>query len=363
MGRKKRVHAGNENSGDLKTPRTFVLQNGKIGSSGLRLMKDLRMVMEPYTARRLKVQHKNSLKDFIHAAGPLGVTHFLIISRTDKGTYLKIAKLPQGPTITFRVDSYTHARDIISYLSKPKTEKIQYKHHPLLVLSGFIPDNLSHTLTVTMFQNMFSSINVEKQYPCRPGRYQNGYGSESEMDDAGPESHVTLPQAISGRGNIKSQQSAIRLTELGPRMTFNLIKIEEGVCTGNVLYHQYVTKTKFEIDAIKSKLEGKKKLKLERRNQQEQNLLNKKLKKEAHRARSLAGMKGLKNMDNSVEDNLASEKLPVTVLSWDSIASIQDLALDTDDNIKAAAPKKRKTKAAIQAFFSKRHKRMRDRSV
>ncbi|EDV27999.1 uncharacterized protein TRIADDRAFT_53120 [Trichoplax adhaerens] len=286
MGRKKRVHAGNENSGDLKTPRTFVLQNGKIGSSGLRLMKDLRMVMEPYTARRLKVQHKNSLKDFIHAAGPLGVTHFLIISRTDKGTYLKIAKLPQGPTITFRVDS--------------------------LVLSGFKPDNLSHTLTVTMFQNMFSSINVEK---------------------------------------------------LGPRMTFNLIKIEEGVCTGNVLYHQYVTKTKFEIDAIKSKLEGKKKLKLERRNQQEQNLLNKKLKKEAHRARSLAGMKGLKNMDNSVEDNLASEKLPATVLSWDSIASIQDLAPDTDDNIKAAAPKKRKTKAAIQAFFSKRHKRMRDRSV
>ena len=34
------------------------------------------------------------------------------------------------------------------------------------------------------------------------------------MDEAGPDSHVMLPQGISDKGSIKSQQSAIRLTEV-----------------------------------------------------------------------------------------------------------------------------------------------------
>lgn len=41
--------------------------------------------------------------------------------------------------------------------------------------------------------------------------------SESEAEDDG-ESHVTLPQKLSSRGNIEAGQSAIRLHELGPRM-------------------------------------------------------------------------------------------------------------------------------------------------
>lgn len=41
-----------------------------------------------------------------------------------------------------------------------------------------------------------------------------GYGSESEGEEP-MESNVTLPQSVPGRGNIKSQKSAIRLTEVG----------------------------------------------------------------------------------------------------------------------------------------------------
>lgn len=40
-----------------------------------------------------------------------------------------------------------------------------------------------------------------------------GYGSESEGEDP-VDSKVTLPQNVRGRGNTKSQQSAIRLTEV-----------------------------------------------------------------------------------------------------------------------------------------------------
>ena len=40
-----------------------------------------------------------------------------------------------------------------------------------------------------------------------------GYGSESEGEE--PEaSQVMLPQNVPGRGNVKAQQSAIRLTEV-----------------------------------------------------------------------------------------------------------------------------------------------------
>ena len=34
-----------------------------------------------------------------------------------------------------------------------------------------------------------------------------------------------------------TQQRAIKLTEIGPRLQLELTKIEEGMCDGKVLYH------------------------------------------------------------------------------------------------------------------------------
>lgn len=39
---------------------------------------------------------------------PAGVTHFLLLSATERSRYLRIAKAPRGPTLTFRIDSYAH---------------------------------------------------------------------------------------------------------------------------------------------------------------------------------------------------------------------------------------------------------------
>lgn len=50
-----------------------------------------------------------------------------------------------------------------------------------------------------------------------------GYGSESEGEET-MESNVTLPQSVPGRGNIKSQKSAIRLTEVSSTIKYNRIK-------------------------------------------------------------------------------------------------------------------------------------------
>ncbi|XP_019714392.1 suppressor of SWI4 1 homolog [Hippocampus comes] len=61
--------------------------------------------------------------------------------------------------------------------------------------------------------------------------------SESEAEQDGEHNITELPQVYSGRGNMTSQQSAVRLTEIGPRMTLQLIKIQDGISSGNIMYH------------------------------------------------------------------------------------------------------------------------------
>ena len=45
--------------------------------------------------------------------------------------------------------------------------------------------------------------------------------SESEAEDD-PSSHVTLPQTLSSRGNRANNKSAIKIFELGPRLTIEV---------------------------------------------------------------------------------------------------------------------------------------------
>ena len=59
------------------------------------LEADLRKVMAPNTGASLRESKRNVLKDFVHIAGPLGVTHFLILTATQNASYLRIAKTPR----------------------------------------------------------------------------------------------------------------------------------------------------------------------------------------------------------------------------------------------------------------------------
>jgi ribosome biogenesis protein SSF1/2 len=79
------------------------------------LLQDMRDLMYPYTAEKLKESKKNSIKDFLSVAGIFGVTHMMIFSQTDKSTYFRLIKNPKGPTITFKVDQYSLSKDVIKY--------------------------------------------------------------------------------------------------------------------------------------------------------------------------------------------------------------------------------------------------------
>ena len=88
------------------------------------LLQDTRDLMYPYTAAKLKESKKNTLKDFISVAGIFGVTHMMVYSQTEKANYLRLIKNPKGPTVTFKVDEYSLAKDVVKYQQTKRNSKI-----------------------------------------------------------------------------------------------------------------------------------------------------------------------------------------------------------------------------------------------
>eukprot|EP00595_Chromulina_sp_UTEXLB2642_P000677 CAMPEP_0196766234 /NCGR_PEP_ID=MMETSP1095-20130614/20877_1 /TAXON_ID=96789 ORGANISM="Chromulina nebulosa, Strain UTEXLB2642" /NCGR_SAMPLE_ID=MMETSP1095 /ASSEMBLY_ACC=CAM_ASM_000446 /LENGTH=217 /DNA_ID=CAMNT_0042127071 /DNA_START=323 /DNA_END=973 /DNA_ORIENTATION=+ len=139
-----------------------------------------------------------------------------------------------------------------------------------------------------------------------------GLLSDSEAEDE--ESKIVLPDRFNGKGNFESQQSAMKLTELGPRMTLELFKVESGLGEGDVLYHKYVQKSVEEAAALKQRVESQRALKEERRRIQEENVKRKrqleeeKIQLKLERKRQKYGDKDgnvndTGSVDESLEDN------------------------------------------------------------
>lgn len=57
------------------------------------LEADMRRVMQPNTAVNLKESKRNILKDFVSVAGPLGVSHFIMLTATQNSNYLRLTKV------------------------------------------------------------------------------------------------------------------------------------------------------------------------------------------------------------------------------------------------------------------------------
>lgn len=160
----------------------MVIHRGTVERDLKDLVLDVRHVMEPFTAAELQVKKKNTLKDFVAIAGPLHVTHLLMFSQTELGDYMKIVRLPRGPTIHFKLIDYSLKNDVLEVLKKKHTHHKQFLHQPLLVLNGFSGLGSSSSeeqkaaadsaesqekkidfhlkLLSTTLQNMFPSINV-----------------------------------------------------------------------------------------------------------------------------------------------------------------------------------------------------------
>ncbi len=402
-----------------RPPKSMVIRMGagEIGTSISQLVQDFRHVMEPDTASRLKERKANKLKDYTAMAGPLGVTHLFLFSRSKSGNiHLRIALTPRGPTLSFRIDKYALCKDIAKSQKQPRGGGKEHQTAPLLVMNNFTtptsdPNTKDHitkqleSLTTTVFQSMFPPISPQSTplssirrilllnrelradtdtytYSLRhytittratgiskrvrridPNLQQHkkksraalpnlgkledaadylldptaaGYtsASETELDtDAEVEVLETPATKVLSRkqrdklyaqrqqkaeqtngsaegtngtskprpgpkGNIEKR--AVKLHELGPRITLRLVKVEEGICEGKVMWNNYVSKSKAEEKELDEKWEVRRKEKEERRRIQRKNVERKREAKKNAKANS--GQNGEEGEEDDSEE-------------------------------------------------------------
>lgn len=411
---KRRTHAGANNpaasaavNGHINSktdPKTMVIRigAGEVGTNISQLATDVRQVMEPGTASRLKERKANRLRDYVTMCGPLGVSHLLLFSRSTSGnTNLRLALTPRGPTFHFRVEKYSLAKDVKKAQRHPLGGGKEYLTPPLvcftltlsgsakgpltrqLVMNNFIsPDSGPNskvprhleTLTTTAFQSLFPPINPQKtplksirrvlllnreadedddgtfvvnfrhyaittktvglSKPLRRldaaekllksshrkggvpnlgklqdisefmigGENGDGYmtdgtsGSEVDTDAEVEIAESSHKRVLSAKARAAAaaaddgeeaagreshvERRAVKMVELGPRMRLRMTKVEEGLCAGKILWHQYHSKTKEEVRALEAKWEKRRKEKEARKKQQKENVEKKRAAKE-----------------------------------------------------------------------------------
>ncbi|KAH8649901.1 Brix domain-containing protein [Xylariales sp. PMI_506] len=401
---KKRTHVGASNPESTaavvghatsKDPKSMVIRigAGDVGTNISQLAKDVRQVMEPGTASRLKERRANRLRDYVTMTGPLGVTHLMLFSRSDAGnTNLRVALAPRGPTLNFRVEKYSLCKDVRRAQRHPRGGGKEFLTPPLLVMNNFtstdadanskVPKHLE-SLTTTVFQSLFPPINPQKtplksiqrvlllnrepatdkddgsfvvnfrhyaittkaagvSKPLRRlnaaervlnakktrkggvpnlgklediadfmigGEGGDGYmtdgtsGSEMDTDaevevlDNAPRKVLSLKaraaaaindDANDERGD-KVERRAVKLVELGPRMKLRMTKVEEGLCSGRVMWHEHIHKSKKEIQELEKRWDQKAKEKEARRKEQKENVERKKKEREARGGKKAEG--------------------------------------------------------------------------
>jgi ribosome biogenesis protein SSF1/2 len=129
---------GTSSNAISRSPKSMVIRigAGEVGPSVSQLVKDVRTMMQPDTAARLKERKANKLRDYLTMSGPLGVTHLMLFSRSESGnTNMRLAITPRGPTLHFQVEKYSLCKDIRKALKHPKGGGKEYLTAPLVRLS------------------------------------------------------------------------------------------------------------------------------------------------------------------------------------------------------------------------------------
>jgi ribosome biogenesis protein SSF1/2 len=327
---------------DEKVPKSLVIRRGKTATEVGELVEDLRHLMLPYTALHFQEDPKNrklTLAQYaVHLSLPMGITHMLSFSQNQERLNLRVARTPDGPTLSFRVHRFSLNRHIKALQKRPVSYTDSLSANPPIVVTNNFGDAaaLPHIKLMRItFQNMFPAINVStvKLSECRrvvlfnlievPDIEETGISSrhlvqmrhfavqaspvgvhrrvrrlaqdklpnlhkcqdiadylvgnqsdapsDSEPEDD-PAHVVQLPDRYVGKGNRKAGKSALKMVEIGPRLTLELLKVEKGLGAGDVLYHAHVKKSPEEAAALKAKKEKEVNLKHQRRVEQEKNV-------------------------------------------------------------------------------------------
>lgn len=400
---KKRTHAKALEEELAKIPRLMVVRAGSTLKNPLltQLVRDFRVAMQPHTAIRLQERRSNHLKDYVVMCGPLGVLHLMVFSQSERGsTHLRMARTPNGPTLTFKVHLYLLCADVARFQRHPKLlsgTSPECITPPLLVLNGFTNPNVAEPwekVLVTVLQNMFPPIlpqltkvlgikrvlmvnkdpetgemdlrhyvidtrlvdvlrkvkrllgaktHLHKRLPNLGAAgdvsdllldpHAGGYTSELEQEDdavveIGQEATVLVKRQKVADEVPATKKRAVRLTEVGPRMHLELVKIEEGVCKGKVLYHSRVQKGTLEAAALEARHAEKVRQKAARRAEQEANVKAKRAKKDRRKERRAAakeagaGGADSEGGEDSEDDALDSDGVQIAPEDYDEVSDL-----------------------------------------
>jgi ribosome biogenesis protein SSF1/2 len=112
------------------------------------------------------------------------------------------------------------------------------------------------------------------------------------------------PHARAAGSKPLVEKRAVKLVELGPRMRLRLTKVEEDVCGGKVMWHEYITKSKAEVQDMEKKWAQRNKEKEERRRIQKENVEKKKKEKAA--AKGETGEEG-EDEEEGMDDEMMAD--------------------------------------------------------
>lgn len=174
---------------------------------------------------------------------------------------------------------------------------------------------------------------------------QAGFTSDSEVEDESivevKEDDALLTRPVVKKHSLENDEEededvpeveehtmkrkkAVKLTEIGPRMKLGLVKIEEGVCDGKVLFHTQFKKTKTEMNKLEQKHAVRRKEKELRKKKQAENVAKKNEKKLAKKKRREERKKAGENVSESEESSDDDDDVDMEDYSAEDISSEEE---------------------------------------
>eukprot|EP01080_Neovahlkampfia_damariscottae_P000783 gene783-9033_t len=293
-------------------PRSLVYLKGKHGKTFQHLKDDFVKTMLPYTAKNFELRKKDTTRELIKFAIETTVTHLMEFSQTEKGSHLRIARLPKGPTLYFNVEDYSSTNDLKNFAKEDnnlRIKDINSKYPAVVILNQFNSTDKDHIKLVgSTLQNMFPAVNLKKfDYNTTKRVVLFDYNNEEDRI------YMRQFQIKQTKNSEATKKINVNLVETGPRMTLSLVKIVEEVFDGDTIFHSFIEKTPEEIEEAKKRKKHYQALKESRKQQQEENVEKKKKAKEDKKNKqqekvSKIRQEGHEKMEKYLESNINEEE-------------------------------------------------------
>lgn len=323
-------------------PKSVVLKRSSLSIDMKLLESEIRAMMGPYTALNLKESTKVTLKDINNTATNFGAKNLVFLSEKENRNYLRFALSPKGPTFTFQIKSFSLEKDLVK-TDKVKSAGLVGLGAPFCVVSNL--ENFGNRKVSELLGNMLGGLFPKKSLLSRKNikrvvmfhyneeeeqlevrnytilKTQTGVFSQisdllkgkdfdfSKFNDAGELFASAAPP--SNEQTDEEMKVKLNLNEVGPRISLKLLKVEEGLMSGEVLYHALIQKSDSEREALRIKAAEKAETKRRNRETQENNVRRKEEEKEEKRKAKEAKYKAKKakaeGKELSADENAESE--------------------------------------------------------